>query len=102
MYQLLRRLRHGNWAINKRTAFLGPKLATSVPRLETGGSDGANCELIGGFVGSPGGVQSLGRNGDLLHGSLPGRTEFTVTAILLARDLGARGDVTSVIENCRD
>lgn len=101
LYQLRRCFRHGNTATNKRPAFLGPSLATSVPRPKTGGSGGANCELIGGFAGAPGGVQSLGRNGDLLHGSLPGQTGFAVTPIL-AWDLGARGEVTALIENCRD
>lgn len=102
LYQFRSCFRHGNWATNKRPAFLGPSLATSVPRLKIGSSGGANCELIGGFVGAPGGVESLGRNGDLLHRSLPGHTGFAVTPILQARDLGARGEVTALIENCRD
>lgn len=80
---------------------MGPELAVSVPVLKIGGS-GANRELTGGLVGAPGGVQSLGRNGGLLHGSLPGLIGFVVTPILLARDLGARGDVTSLIEKCGD
>lgn len=100
---LLRCLWHGNWATNKRSALLGHCLATSVPRLwYTCGGRGGDSEQIGGFVGASGGDESLGRNGDLSHGLLPGQIGFAATPVLLASDPGARGNVTSPIENCRD
>lgn len=103
LYQLLRCFRDGKWAANKLSAALGLSLAISVPTLKTGGSNGAKFELTGGLVvGARGGVESPGRSRGLLHGSLPGLTGFAVTRFLLARDLGARGDVTSLIEGCRD
>lgn len=100
LYQLLRCFRH--WATHKWSVFFWLCLVfQSAPRQKLGDGSGALHNVTGWFVSAPGGVESLGRNWDLLHGALPSYIRFTVAQVFLARDLGAHRDVTSLIKNCR-